>query len=398
MGAALVGSSLALLNESRFAFAASQVHATASVAPFGGSLPIVLPSADGRLEVFKVNSDGTLYHTWQKWSGSSGVWAPWYSHGRPPELYLYLPHLWYNSASQTLRLYSLTAPNDGINPISLYYLDQNAPSGGWSGWQALTPAYPTTDRDSTYSTLTVGTTANNLPSLFVGSSTDGTDALIHYLDGNSQSWLAFESPAGVKSPPFAPSTASGADGHQEFFTVIDGAVYHKWQFSPNGAWSNWYSHGMAPSGRAFSETVVAASADGHLELFASDGSTLYHKWQVAPNAGFNNWTSVDASVRPYGHMAMHAHADGRLALFVTTNGGTVYHMEQTSPNGAWGRWISHGNPSGNDQLVLSVCSTNNMLVVFASDGWTSNIYYLWQTAANGSAWVWNTLQHPPLTG
>src|SRR5207249_1781787 len=161
----------------------------------------------------------------------------WYNHGEPSPLSL-LPYqrLWYNATSQTLRLYSLTAQNGQYYPVSLSYLEQVTPSGRRSGWHSLTPSYPTAERDPSYMTLAIGKTANNLPSLFVTGSTNGSDALLDYLDGNSSGWFSFAIPSGIKERSSVPSTAAGADGRQEFFTIMNGAVYHMWQNGPNGAW------------------------------------------------------------------------------------------------------------------------------------------------------------------
>jgi hypothetical protein len=55
-------------------------HGTA----WGGfpSCPALTPSADGRLELFAVASDGVLWHIWQ--TAQSNVWPNWVSHGTPP--------------------------------------------------------------------------------------------------------------------------------------------------------------------------------------------------------------------------------------------------------------------------------------------------------------------------
>ncbi len=398
MGATLVGSGLFLLNETTFpsrALARSGVYA--SQPPFD-STPIAMPSADGRLELFQIGSGGNLYHSWQVSPGRTKGWSAWYNHGNPPGLFVMQPRLWYNSATQRLRLYSMATPTSGLTPLSFYYLDQVIPSANWGGWQPVAPSYTTATHDPYYSTLTIGTTANNLASFFVGGSTNGTDALLDYLDGNSQNWLAFPIPANAGYGLGGASTASGADGRQEFFAVMNGQVYHRWQNGPNADWSDWYSHGIAPSGNGFHDTAVAANADGRLELFAQDGyGRIYHKWQSTPDGAFSSWASVSppSTFTSSGSLVLHANEDGRLVLFSLRIDG-AYHIEQITPNGGWSGWYSHGlPPGGNEQVSLSICSTNNTLVIFTIDSNTSNINYLWQTAPNSSDWgSWFSIAHP----
>jgi hypothetical protein len=44
--------------------------------------PAVVPSEDGRLELFVVGTDGALWHRWQ--TAPNAAWSPWLSHGTPP--------------------------------------------------------------------------------------------------------------------------------------------------------------------------------------------------------------------------------------------------------------------------------------------------------------------------
>lgn len=234
MGAMLVGSSFFLLNEAPFFSPALARPVTYAYQPTIDTTPIALPSADGRLELFRIGSGGNLYHSWQLSAGRTGGWSSWYNHGNPPGLYVMQPRLWYNSATQRLRLYSMAAASSELTSLSFYYLDQLIPSRNWGGWQAGAPSYPTVTHDPHNSSLTLGTTANNVTSFFVGGSTNGSDTLLDYLDDNSLNWLAFPIPSGANSGLTGASTASGADGRQEFFAVMNGATYHRWQNGPNG--------------------------------------------------------------------------------------------------------------------------------------------------------------------
>lgn len=81
------------------------------------------------------------------------------------------------------------------------------------------------------------------------------------------------------------AVARNADGRMELFTIgSDGAVYYKYQVTPNSGWSSWYSLG------GFAKQIaVGTNADGRMELFiiGSDGA-VYNRWQVAPNSGWSD--------------------------------------------------------------------------------------------------------------
>ena len=60
---------------------------------------------------------------------------------------------------------------------------------------------------------------------------------------------------------------------------LDGAVWHKWQVAPNGAWSGW----AVPRRLDRPARRVDRNADGRLEVFArGSDKALWHIWQVAP--------------------------------------------------------------------------------------------------------------------
>ena len=56
-------------------------HGAPELAGLMGS-PVVVPSEDGRLELFVVGTDGALWHRWQ--TAPNAAWSPWFSHGTPP--------------------------------------------------------------------------------------------------------------------------------------------------------------------------------------------------------------------------------------------------------------------------------------------------------------------------
>src|SRR5215471_1923199 len=126
--------------------------------------------------------------------------------------------------------------------------------------------------------------------------------------------------ATIAGPPTSvPSTnrvtvARNAEGGLEAFVVGgDGALYHAWQTSPGGGWTDW-------------------SSLGGQQLVGGDG-VLYHAWQTGADGGWGDWSSLGGQ-QLAGGVAVAANADGRLEVFVIGGDGVVYHKWQTAPNGA----------------------------------------------------------------
>ena len=87
--------------------------------------PAQAPSADGRLELFTVGTDGALWHIWQ--TARSNGWSNWVSHGAPPGSggLVLLPVI-APSADGRLELFVVGA--DG----KLWHIWQTSPNNGWS--------------------------------------------------------------------------------------------------------------------------------------------------------------------------------------------------------------------------------------------------------------------------
>ena len=92
--------------------------------------PALAPSADGRLELFTVGSDGKLWHIWQ--TAANNGWSNWTSHGNPPQGGGPFPVSLTGSpgANADGRLELFVAASDG----ALWHIWQTALNNGWSGW------------------------------------------------------------------------------------------------------------------------------------------------------------------------------------------------------------------------------------------------------------------------
>jgi hypothetical protein len=63
---------------------------------------------------------------------------------------------------------------------------------------------------------------------------------------------------------------------EAFVRGTDNALWHKWQVTPSGGWSDWASEG----GVLMGDAAVGSDADGRLEVFVvGTDNALWHKWQ-----------------------------------------------------------------------------------------------------------------------
>ena len=242
--------------------------------------PTVAQNTDGRLEVFTVGTDGTLWYIWQ--TIQDRLWSNWDPLTKPPHTnVLVVPGVGKNADG---RLEVFTVGSDG----ALWHIWQTAPGqGAWFNW--FSSGQPT---------------------------------------------------ASIANAQFPPSVAQNTDGRLEVFTVgSDGALWHIWQTTPNGTWSNWASLGLPKAASITSPPTVEKNKDGHLELLVSghDGA-LWHIWQTVPGNGWGNWASLGTppniviNSSPY----VSENADGRLEAFANGSDGALWHCWQVSPGGLWG--------------------------------------------------------------
>jgi hypothetical protein len=289
----------------------------------------VAPDAAGRLELVARGSDGAVWHIWQ--TAINNGWSNWFSHGSPQGVRLDGSPILGRSLDGRLQVFLIST--DG----SLWSIVQTAPSGTWSNWTSLGKPASTTLTDSSV-------------------------------------------------------VASNADGRLEVFAQgADQALWHIWQTTPNGGWSNWTSQGK-PSGGIQGSLCLASSQDGRLELFAigNDGA-LWHIWQTAVNNGWSSWFSHGNPGQTFAGSTIPpvtaAQADGRLHLFVPTLGGPMWRISQTAVNNGWSDWISHGSPGllfSDAPAIASNADGRLELFVPAQVG----VWHIWQTTPNGDWSDW----------
>jgi hypothetical protein len=254
--------------------------------PFGarppGPTPALASNADGRLEVFVVREDLTVWHRWQR---GEGGWSAWASLRRPGDGTMG-PLAVGADADGRLELFA----NDPDGAV--WHAWQTAPNNGWSGWHSLgTPG---------------GQPAISAP------------ALAQNEDGRLELF-----------------TVAG-----------DGAVWHAWQTAPNNGWSGWHSLGsqgrlgFAEVGVGANDDgcLVLFATD------QENGTDLWQREQATPGGDWSPWLSR-ASLLEFvpGSIAdptLTLNADRRLELFlrVSRTGDMCRLVQLMGPSG--GSWSS----------------------------------------------------------
>ena len=144
--------------------------------------------------------------------------------------------------------------------------------------------------------------------------------------------------------------------------------------------------------------MVAQNQDGRLELFVlgRDG-VVWHCWQAGVSGGpWARWSSLDKPAEAAGQLAVGAHADGRLVVFITVppqgdTNSTLARREQTVPNeGPWSPWTSF--ELGSYQVVSPAVALGDdgLLQLWYPIVGTTDLYVLRQSAGSPAEIVWDT--------
>jgi len=144
-----------------------------------------------------------------------------------------------------------------------------------------------------------------------------------------------------------PVAIANSDGRLEAFAIAawDNSVWHIWQTSPGGSWSQWESLGGWAD-----QLSVTRNRDGRLELFVRGSDRALHmRSQISPgDSGWNPWGHLGGNLI---RIAAAQNLDGRLEVFALTNANVLQHIWQTSAGGGWSAWASLGG--WGDQLAVS---------------------------------------------
>lgn len=225
--------------------------------------------------------------------------------------------------------------------------------------------------------------------------------------GGWSQWVSHGSPPGDFSNWNQPVVARNSDRRLELFMGFGGQTYHIWQTSPNGGWTpQWLKHPIPAGTLAAQPGSLILRRDNRLQLFAigvisAQQSELWHKSQVAPSQGWTDWSSLGAPGAVGGlHRPVVAQsADGRLEVFAAGSDGQLWHIWQ-KPGGGWSDWLSHGAPPGTQvgglrQAAIAPNSEGRLELFVLGDD--KALWHIWQIAPNGGWSNWASHGTPPGT-
>jgi hypothetical protein len=337
--------------------------------------PALFFNEDGRLELFVVGVDGSLYELWQV--TPNGPWSGWYNSGQAA----YQPPGLCATWDQRLEVF--------VGGGSLLQKWQTAINNGWSGW--VDHGSPPNPPSNTYIGAPLAILSRRNDCVYVFATDEQSSSGVWYINqtaentDNFSGWNSLGNPLGVTIT--GPPGAGGNDGLLQIFAVgADNALWsNKQNYVPqpvrHTVWSGWFSLGIA--GNGFSDRpAISPGADGRNEVFVigTDGS-LYHIWQTNLTGAWSGWYSHgNPGAALFDHPEIAYPSDGRLIVFAVSN-GEVYYLRQVAQNNGWSGWMSLGVPGGGAQSAPAACQQENGLLL------------LCVTAADGS--LWNIAQTDP---
>jgi hypothetical protein len=195
-------------------------------------------NADGRLEVFRIGMDNTIWHNWEITPG--GSWSGWTLLGVP------------ENKGQSL---AVGGNADGRLEVFVTGMDNTI----WHNWQTRLGGGATRKEWSGWTML--GVPENKGISLFVESNANGM--------------------------------------LEAFVTGMDNTIWHNWQTTPGGGatrkeWSDWTRLGV-PENKVIS-LFVESNADGRLEVFLIGIANVFHPDRPKPPGGttdnWHNWQTT----------------------------------------------------------------------------------------------------------
>src|SRR6266480_616013 len=265
---------------------------------------------------------------------------------------------------------------------ALWHTRQITPNGHWNPWALV--AHPPTNQVGADSQLETTVNADGRLEVFTF---DGEGRLWHIWQTSSGgSWSQWASLGDLFGPMHEPvvmfNVAKNADGHLELFTFgNDGALWHSWQLQPGEEWSPWASLAHPPNIQLGGAPVVGTNADGRLEVFSFDGEgCLWHIWQSSSGAGWSQWTSLGnpfaGATRDLFTFSVVKNADGHLELFTSGKDG-VRHIWQQISGGSWSSWTQFDTPAGLSMQASDLTTgqeADGRLMVFFRDS-SGEIWY-----------------------
>ena len=298
-------------------------------------------NADGRLEIFYIDTNHICFHRWQMSPG--GEWSeemPCFDSAKTVAVG--------RDLDSCLNVFIIGQGN------RLFLKKQSSPSNGW-----LEPV----EMDSQVNAMYLFCDDSGYLHLF----NTGLDNILYYRRQalSDREWSEKSNLADYAS---AFSAGQNQDGRLEvFYSGTGNALFHRWQLTPDGTWSD--ENPFADSAR---HIAVSRNNDGRLEVFfVNNDNILNHRWQIAPNSG---WDDHAVFAGPAKFVTVENNYDGRMEVFYTDLDNIIHHRWQFAPSSGWEEGKQYGWSA---KSIAAIQNHNGCLETFYLD--TNNIlFHNWQ--------------------
>lgn len=289
---------------------------------------VVAANEDGRLQAFGVGNDNALHTVYEQTPG--GAWSAWGSVASQDPAIASLAVA--KSQDGRIELFALSVA-DASGNVTLNHIWQTAPNNGWSAWTQL--ASPWTQINGLAVTL---------------DNTGRLNLVLMSTANESCAWSQQSTPGGgwtswsnVSVPTFQFMSlgplAVDADGNLELFVIdFNGAVWNS--TFESGAWQAWQSlFSPLPRSLVMSSLAIARNADGRLELFGQGIGLVFHIWQTTAGGSWSNWGSLSQpGQQGLSTLAVTLNGAGALEL-IALGGATSWHTAFDTIANGWMPWL-----------------------------------------------------------
>ena len=341
--------------------------------------PCVANTSDGRMELFAIGNTGSLYHTYQ--TNANGSWSAWIAMGTAANKWTItsLPAVGVNKDG---RLEVFLVGTNG----SVYHAYQKTPgssaASNWSAFSIISSSYV-----SQNAKLAVGNWANGALDLFVV----GTDDVLYHnyqtTAGSSTSWSGFYGLGGTWDQGADISVANEKDGRLDVFVINGvGSLNNNWQTAANStSWHGW--HNMSSSVNVTARTAVTPDSSGILNAFVlgTDGVCYTRSESSANSPGsWGGWSGLSGTTFQTDAKPVVTHdQNGAMELFIVGPNQDLLHNYETS--GGWSGWASLGGTFAQNIRPCVGANDDGRLQIFLNLA-NGAMDTSWETSINGTNW------------
>lgn len=308
-------------------------------------------NADGRLEVFGVGTDGSLYQRWQQSTSSGSRWTPWRRmvSGKITKV-------------RAARFASGALMSAYLQEGRIFVRAQEAPNGGWQASAELP--------GQNFADLVIARNQDGRLEV-IGLQSDGS-VVTFPQDGNSSNWQRPIRLSSLRALGRLRALSATTDGEGRLTVVgiarSDGALHTISQRTANGGWGTWRSLG----GHDFDKITAATDSAGSLHAFTVGGDQRPYIISKPRAGAWTAWSSFGST--PEQMWTIEALAvGGRIQVLATTAGHAVFRRYQAfgvrygwMPDAGW--QMVDGTPGVAANVVLAPTTRGAALLAHHKGG------------------------------